>query len=96
MAYRRIIFERIGGFDPALDIGAVTNGDGDLEMFFGVLQERQTLVYEPNAIVRHRHRPEYAQLRVQITDFGLDFYAHLVRSAIAYPRQRFTIACFGV
>ncbi|HSF29353.1 MAG TPA: glycosyltransferase [Candidatus Tectomicrobia bacterium] len=79
MAYRRSLFERIGVFDPALDIGAVTNGGGELEMFFRVLQERQTRVYEPNTIVRHRHRRKYAQPRVQITDFGLGFYAYLVR-----------------
>jgi O-antigen biosynthesis protein len=63
MAYRCSLFERIGVFDPALDIGAVTNGGVDFELFFRVLQERQTLVYEPNAIVRHRHRREFAQLR---------------------------------
>ena len=96
MAYRRSLFERIGGFDPALDVGTVTNGGGDLEMFFRVLQEGYTLVYEPSALVRHRHRRDYAQLRVQITDFGVGFHAYLVRSAIAYPHQRFAIACFGL
>jgi GT2 family glycosyltransferase len=96
MAYRRSLFERIGGFDPALDVGTVTNGGGDLEMFFRVLQEGYTLVYEPSALVRHRHRRDYAQLRVQITDFGVGFHAYLVRSAIAYPQLRFAIACFGL
>jgi GT2 family glycosyltransferase len=96
MAYRRSLFARIGGFDPALDVGTVTNGGGDLDMFFRVLQEGHTLVYEPSALVRHRHRRDYAQLRVQITDFGVGFYAYLVRNAIAYPRQRFVIACFGL
>jgi glycosyltransferase involved in cell wall biosynthesis len=96
MAYRRSLFERIGGFDPALDVGTVTNGGGDLEMFFRVLQEGHTLVYEPSALVRHRHRRDYAQLRMQITDFGVGFHAYLVRSAIAYPHQRFAIACFGL
>jgi hypothetical protein len=96
MAYRRSLFARIGGFDPALDVGTVTNGGGDLEMFFRVLQEGHTLVYEPSALVRHRHRRDYAQLRRQITDFGVGFYSYLVRSAIAYPHQRFAIACFGL
>jgi GT2 family glycosyltransferase len=96
MAYRRSLFARIGGFDPALDVGTVTHGGGDLEMFFRVLQAGYTLVYEPSALVRHRHRRDYAQLREQITDFGVGFYAYLVRSAIAYPRQRFAIASFGL
>jgi O-antigen biosynthesis protein len=96
MAFRRSLFERIGGFDPGLDVGTVTNGGGDLEMFFRVLQEGHTLVYEPNALVRHRHRRDYAQLREQITNFGVGFHAYLVRSATAYPQQRFAIACFGL
>ena len=73
MAYHHSLFDRIGGFDPALDVGTVTNGGGDLEMFFRVLQEGQTLVYEPSALVRHRHRRDYAQLRTQITNFGIGF-----------------------
>jgi O-antigen biosynthesis protein len=96
MAYRHSLFARIGGFDPALDVGTVTNGGGDLEMFFRVLQEGHTLAYEPSALVRHRHRRDYAQLRRQITDFGVGFYAYLVRSARAYPAQRFAIARFGL
>jgi O-antigen biosynthesis protein len=96
MAYRHSLFARIGGFDPALDVGTVTNGGGDLEMFFRVLQEGQALVYEPSALVRHRHRRDYAQLRRQITDFGVGFYAYLVRSALAYPAQRFAIVRFGL
>jgi O-antigen biosynthesis protein len=65
-------------------------------MFFRVLQAGHALVYEPSALVRHRHRRDYAQLQTQITDFGVGFYAYLVRSAIAYPRQRFAIASFGL
>src|SRR6266508_3807433 len=34
MAFRRSVFQRIGPFDPALDVGTVTNGGGDIEMFF--------------------------------------------------------------
>jgi O-antigen biosynthesis protein len=96
MAYRRCLFDWIGGFDPALDVGTVTNGGGDLEMFFRVMREGHTLVYEPNALVRHRHRRDYAQLRTQITNFGVGFCAYLVRNALAYPAQRLAIVCFGL
>ena len=34
MAFRKQVFNKIGYFDPALDVGTVTNGGGDLEMFF--------------------------------------------------------------
>jgi O-antigen biosynthesis protein len=88
MAFRRKIFDRIGVFDPALDVGTPANGGGDLEMFFRVLKEGGTLVYEPSAIVRHRHRRTYEALRTQLANNGIGFYAYLVRSARAYPDER--------
>ncbi len=38
MAFRREVFDRIGPFDPALDVGTPARGGGDLEMFFRVLK----------------------------------------------------------
>lgn len=96
MAYRRSLFDEIGYFDPALDVGTVTNGGGDLEMFFRVLKEGHTLVYEPSAIVRHRHRRDYAQLRSQITNNGIALYSYFVRSALAYPDERSGFIRFGL
>jgi hypothetical protein len=87
MAYRRSLFERIGLFDPALDVGTPTGGGGDLEMFFRVIKQGYALVYEPSALVRHVHRRDYLQLRAQMTGWGTGFYAHLMRSAIAYPDE---------
>ncbi|MFP3867022.1 MAG: glycosyltransferase [Desulfobacteraceae bacterium] len=88
MAYRRTLFERIGDFDPALDVGTVTQGGGDLEMFFRVLKEGHTLVYEPRAVVRHRHRRDLDSLHEQITSWGIGFISYMVRSAMAYPEER--------
>ena len=87
MAFRRLLFERIGGFDPALDVGTPTNGGGDLELFFRVVAEGATLFYEPHAIVRHRHRRSRHALRRQISGNGVGFYSHLVRTASVYPRH---------
>ena len=94
MSYRRSLFERIGCFDPALDVGTVTNGGGDLEMFFRVLKEGHTLVYEPSAIVRHCHRREHAQLRAQITNNGVALDSYFIRSALAYPDERVAFVRF--
>jgi GT2 family glycosyltransferase len=96
MAFRRSVFDRIGVFDPALDVGTSTNGGGDLEMFFRVLKEGGSLVYEPSAIVRHRHRRTYEQLKTQLTNNGIGFYAHLVRSARYYPDERSAFLRLGV
>jgi glycosyltransferase involved in cell wall biosynthesis len=96
MAFRKVFFEQAGPFDPALDVGTPTNGGGDLEMFFRVLKHGHALVYEPAAMVRHRHRREYAALREQIANNGIGFYSYLVRTGQAYPEDRAAIARLGV
>jgi GT2 family glycosyltransferase len=92
MAFRRTLFGRIGHFDPALDVGTPTRGGGDLEMFFRLLKAGQVLVYEPRAIVRHRHRRSMEALKGQIEDHGVSFSAYMVRSALAYPDERWGFA----
>jgi len=96
MAFRRIFFDREGLFDPALDVGTPTNGGGDLEIFFRVLKAGHALVYEPAALVRHRHRRDYAALKTQLANNGIGFYAYLVRTAQAYPDERLAVARLGL
>lgn len=96
MAFRRSLFTKIGIFDPALDVGTVTNGGGDLDMYYRTIQEGHTLVYEPAAIVRHRHRREYKKLREQIANNGIALYAYFVRNAIHYPKELKKIVYFGI
>ena len=96
MAFRRRFFEQEGMFDPALDVGTPTNGGGDLEMFFRVLKSGHALVYEPAAMVRHRHRRDYTALRKQIANNGIGFYAYLVRTAQAHPDERAAIVRLGL
>lgn len=92
MAFRRSLFAQIGAFDPALDVGTVTHGGGDLEMFFRVLKEGHVLVYEPSAVGRHRHRRTHAELHAQLTDWGIGMYSYIVRSMSAYPEERLAFA----
>lgn len=96
MAFRRAVFEKIGMFDPALDVGTVTNGGGDLEMFFRVLEKGHSLVYEPAALVWHQHRKTFEELRTQLTNNGIGLYSYFVRSALAYPHMRGSIFRFGL
>ncbi len=95
MAYRRSVFETIGYFDPALDVGTPTNGGGDLEMFIRVLKAGYSLVYEPTAMIRHRHRREYAQLKRQIS-FNGSLYALWLSLASAYPDLRGACVKIGI
>lgn len=96
MAYRCSLFDQIGYFDTALDVGTITNGGGDLEMFFRTLKEEHALVYEPGAVVRHCHRNKYAQLRTQITNWGIGFYSYLVCNILAYPDERLAFIRLGL
>jgi O-antigen biosynthesis protein len=88
MAFRRSLFTQIGLFDPALDVGTVTNGGGDLDIFFRVLVEGHTLAYEPAAIIRHRHRRSISELRRQLADNGYGFCSFMVRNVFAYPAEK--------
>lgn len=88
MAYRRSVFDKIGLFDPALDVGTITNGGGDLEMFFRVIKGGYALAYEPTAAVRHRHRPGYAKLFEQIANDGVGYYSFLARCFVHFPEER--------
>ena len=96
MAFRREVFEHVGLFDPALDVGTVTNGGGDTEMFFRVLKEGHALAYEPRAMVRHRHRREYQRFRKQLSDNSIGLYSYLVRTALAYPDARLAVVWFAL
>jgi len=96
MAFRKKVFNLVGGFDPALDVGTVTNGGGDLEIFFRVLQEGHPLVYEPAALVWHRHRREYAELKRQIHTWGIGLFSYFVRSALVYREARWAIVRFAL
>jgi len=77
-------------------VGTPTNGGGDLEMFFRVMKTGHALVYEPIAMVRHRHRRSYEDLRTQITNNGVGFYAYLVRTARTYPQDRAAVVRLGL
>jgi glycosyltransferase involved in cell wall biosynthesis len=96
MAFRARFFAEHGLFDPHLDVGTPANGGGDLEIFLRVLKHGHALVYEPAAMVRHRHRRSYTELRAQIANNGVGFYAYLVRTARAYPDERGHVVRLGV
>ncbi len=96
MAFRRQTLQAMGGFDPALDVGTPTEGGGDLEVFFRTLKGRGLLVYEPAALVRHRHRTTRAELDQQLRGWGLGMSAHLARTAHRFPEERPAIVALRV
>ena len=92
MAFRRRVLDELGGFDPCLGAGTPSRGGEDLEMYFRVLKAGHALVYQPTAVVGHRHRRQMYALFGQIRDHGISFSSYVVRSAIAYPDERWALA----
>lgn len=91
MAFRRELLRDLGGFDPCLGAGTPTRGGDDLEMFFRVLKAGHALVYEPRAVVHHRHRRDMIELVGQMRDHGVSFSAYVTRTAGAYPEERWAL-----
>ncbi|MGY1684733.1 glycosyltransferase family 2 protein [Geodermatophilus sp. SYSU D00867] len=65
MAFRRERIVAVGGFDPALGAGTPTAGGDDLEALCRLVTAGDRIVYEPAAVVRHRHRRTMSELKTQ-------------------------------
>ena len=87
MAFRRDVLLRIGLFAPELDTGTVTEGGGDLEVFFRVIKRGYPIAYEPKVLVWHRHRKDAASLSKQLGSWGVGFFAHLEHARRLYPDE---------
>lgn len=60
----------LGAFDTSLGVGTRTGGGEDIDMFTRVILGGHSLVFQPSAIVWHRHRDDLAALRVQAWGYG--------------------------
>lgn len=96
MAFRRALFEAVGDFDVALDVGTPTNGGGDVEFFHRTVAAGFALRYEPAAMVRHVHRRDTAALRRQIYNNGRSFAAYLLTIARNRPPGRAAVLRFAL
>jgi hypothetical protein len=79
----------LGGFDTALDVGTPTGGGGDLELFFRVVAAGHQVVYEPSAVVRHRHRQTMEQLVRQKRGDGTASYSWFVGAGRHYGTDEY-------
>ena len=78
MAFRRELFDQIGFFDVALDVGTPSGGAGDVEMFHRIVAKGYTIVYDPAMLVWHTHRRFFPALRGQIFCNGRSFGCYLL------------------
>jgi len=56
LSFHRVFFEKTGGCDLRFGAGALFKGCDDLEMLYRVLKSGYNIIYEPAAVVRHKHR----------------------------------------
>jgi GT2 family glycosyltransferase len=86
MAFDTAVLRTMGGFDPAIGIGTFARGGDDLAAFFRVVLGHR-VVYQPAAIVWHRHHREMAALRNQAFGYGVGLGAFLTSVLVREPRM---------
>lgn len=85
MAFRREAVERIGCFDCALGAGTSTLAGEDTAALSTLLLAGGTIVYQPSAIVHHRHRSDYAALRRVMVGYGRGLSAYYASMLVHQP-----------
>jgi GT2 family glycosyltransferase len=85
MAFTRSVLVEAGGFDPALGAGTRARGGDDLAAFFEVVQRGHRLVYQPSAVVRHRHAEDVLALKRQVYGYGVGLTAYLTKCLLDRP-----------
>lgn len=86
MAFSAAALDDMRGFDAALGAGTEARGGEDLAAFFEVLVRGYTLVYEPSAVVHHRHAGDYEALRRQVYSYGVGLASYLTKCLVDHPR----------
>jgi GT2 family glycosyltransferase len=87
MAFRTEVIRRMGGFDTRLGAGTVARAGEDLDICIRLLASGKRLVYEPGAIVWHRHPDTYERLRRQVFGYGVGLGAMLSKQVIVGPHR---------
>jgi len=82
MAVRRSVFERVGLFDEALDVGTPTRAGGDFDMLRRILSAGYRIVYDPEALNWHRHRRSQAELLRQLYGYEVAGSAIMAKTLI--------------
>ena len=86
MAFRTALLRSFGGFDCAIGTGTHAKGGDDLAALFRVVIGHR-VVYEPAAIVWHRHHRDLTALRNQAYGYGVGLGAYLTSVLVHEPRM---------
>jgi len=95
LSVRKDAVVAIGGFDNALDMGALLPGGGDLDILWRLLEAGWQLEYQPRALAWHEHRRDLAGIERQLVGHQRALLAFLAKSLLqARAGTRRSIAVF--
>ena len=95
VGFRRAALLELGGYDECLGNGTPVRSGEDWELFLRLLRRGHTAVYRPEAIVHHRDRRGYDELRAQIRDYGVGMAAAITRTVAKDPVAALELARRG-
>ena len=91
IAFKATYLRKVGGFEPTLGAGTLARGGEDLSIFFHIMMQGYTTVYEPSALLYHPHHRAYADLCKQMYCYGVGLTAYLTKSVIDQPMLLFDL-----
>jgi glycosyltransferase involved in cell wall biosynthesis len=91
MAIRKSTLQRLGGFNVYLGTGTPSKGGEDLAKFIDIILAGGTVVFEPNALVRHSHRRSEQDFMTQVFGYGTGLSAMYTALIVKDPRQLLSI-----
>jgi GT2 family glycosyltransferase len=92
MAFSTAHLLEVGGFDAALGTGTGSLGGDDLAALHRAVASGHDLVYEPAAVVFHRHHDTLAALERQARGYGAGLTAYLASVVAERPSAALEIA----
>src|SRR5436305_3274740 len=91
IAFTAAYLREIGGFAADLGAGTLAKGGEDLAIFFQIVTQGHTLVYEPAALLYHPHHRNYPELCKQMYCYGAGLTAYLTKMVIDQPTLVFDL-----
>ena len=85
IAVRANVLKEIGGFALSLGAGTPAHGGEDIDMLRRIVSGGHRLMYDPSALLWHRHRRTYRALRKQMYRYGVGFSATVTKWLLDDP-----------
>lgn len=92
MAFRTDVLRAMGGFAVDLGAGTPAHGGEDLDILRRVITDGYSVVYEPAALMWHRHRRSMEALRRQMFRYGVGLSATVTKWMLEDTRIALAVA----